>query len=345
MILTRTTSKGVKRYQVRVGNKGLGTYATLKEARSAERKHYEAQGEPGSMTVDQIAIRYFNLWSQGKIGKKPKPATVARRRTELHVLRDFFPNRQVHTIQPTEAEDFATAHVAAAHAANSLFNYAVSRRLVEHNWFSQFVKKAGEGRKNLDPLTDTQILELQAVVEDLYGIRMGAMVPFWAYSGLRSTELYNLDWADIDWDAGEIAVRDGKTGARRALLLEPAREAIESFRGIGPVFTTPITGKRLTNQNMSATYMPEIRKSFNPHPSTDFDWYELRHFNAHLLYVRMDVPSPVVAAHLGNSPEMVERRYGHYRVGALDRLREAVKRGIPRNIGETKEMPREVESA
>ena len=345
MISPRTTSKGVKRYAVRVGNKSLGTFGTLAEARQAERDHYAVKAPTTAMTVEQLVARYLDLWTAGKLGKRPTPSTVQRRQAQFRALKTFFPNRELPTIKPTEAEDFATTTVAAAHAANALFHYAVSRHLCEHNWFPQFVKKPGPGRATLDPLTDAQVSHLQSVVEDLYGLRMGAMVPFWAYSGLRSTELYSLDWSDIDWKAGEIHVRISKTGPRKALLLDPAREAIEPFRGIGPVFTTPIRGERLTNKNMSATYTPEVRKHFKDlNRTTDFDWYELRHFNAHLLYARMSQPADVVAAHLGNSPEQVMRRYGHYKVGALDRLREAAKAGIPRDVS-VDSVEREAESA
>ena len=331
MINKRRTSKGTIRYQVRVGNRTIGTFDTLREARKAESKHHLSHVREDAMTVEQLCTRYLDLWSAGKVGKKkPKPQTVARRVPQVDHLKEFFAGRKIDTIKATEAEDFCAKHPSTVVAANSIFNYAVSRKLCATNEFAPFVPDQGEGRKNLDPLTDSQIVDLQRVVEKLFGVRMGAMVPFWAYSGLRSTEIYNLDWPDVDWDENEIVVRDGKTGPRRATLLEPAREAIESFRGIaGPVFTTPVQGKRFHNNNMSRTYTPHVRKHFNPgHP---FDWYELRHFNGHLLYVRMNRPATEVAVHMGNSPQMVEDVYGHWRRKSLDGLKGAV---VPRDLDE-----------
>jgi integrase len=73
---------------------------------------------------------------------------------------------------------------------------------------------------------------------------------------------------------------------------------------------------------MSSTYWKKTREAFG---RDDIDVYSLRHQCAHLLYVRYDLPAKDVAAQLGNSPRLIENLYGHWRSGATDRLREAIK--------------------
>lgn len=82
------------------------------------------------------------------------------------------------------------------------------------------------------------------------------------WTGLRTSELIALDWADIDWRRGELRIRraitreateaeDTKTraGRREVKLLAPALAAIKAQRShtetqAAHVFAGPRTGQR-----------------------------------------------------------------------------------------------------
>ena len=105
------------------------------------------------------------------------------------------------------------------------------------------------------------------------------------------------------------------------LLPPPARAALGDFpRGIDLLFRG-VRGQRLSKSSVFR-YFDRVRTEAN---REDLDVYDLRHFCAHHLYVRMGLPARVVAMQLGHRDggRLVENLYGHGEVGAMDVLEEA----------------------
>ncbi len=86
--------------------------------------------------------------------------------------------------------------------------------------------------------------------------RLRAMAAIAVHAGLRLSEIIWLDWQDVDFERGEITIRnkDGwktKTRSERVIPLFPTlRAVLEPMRlPAGPVFTTS-TGQRYTRRNL-----------------------------------------------------------------------------------------------
>src|SRR6185503_7548406 len=98
----------------------------------------------------------------------------------------------------------------------------------------------------LDP--DEQIALLDATDDDEYHL-----VAFTLHTGMRSSELWNLRFEDVDLERGEIHVRRGKAGVtktgktRRLPIIGLARQALEwafENRRCDFVWPSPKTGEK-----------------------------------------------------------------------------------------------------
>lgn len=359
-IIKRPAKNGTFRYQVRLAGHQAQTFGTRREAKEHEAKLRLQRRPKTAMTVRELCDRYNALWEEGQLprqkGARPKHGTRNTRRQHLAVFLAEFGALDVNALEPLHVESWSTTHKWALTSVNPIFNYAVKRDIVSHNRFAEYMPEPGDGRKHITVLSDDELVRLADCAESIWPY--GRAFVFWqAYTGLRPSETYALDRPlqivddvlEVEHGIYEGVMDTPKTGARPILLFPQALEALTAIPGIsGPLFQT-IWGRRLSNNNMSATYWKKVRRVFSPCPSCGAedpdqcarcegrgyaddapDIYDLRHWNAHLLYVRMDQPSRDVAAQLGNSPQLVEALYGHWKQGATDRLRAAVKaQGVP----------------
>ena len=84
----------------------------------------------------------------------------------------------------------------------------------------------------------------------LLGAASESTLPYWAiggFAGVRTAELFRLEWRDVHWDSGliEISAAKAKTAARRFVHMQPALKAwLAPYRNHhGPI--CPATGQRL----------------------------------------------------------------------------------------------------
>lgn len=358
-IIKRPAKNGTIRYQVRLKDHKAETFATRKEAKDHEAKLRLQRRPKTAMTCRELCARYNDLWEEGQLPRqssKPKHGTRNTRRQHLKLFLAEFGDLDVNALDPLHVESWATKNKWALTSVNPIFNYAVKRDIVLHNRFAQYMPQPGEGRKHITLLSDDELLKLADCAQSVWPYGR-AFVMWQAYTGMRPSETYALDRPlNVDDDVLKIehGIYEGvmdtpKTGAREILLFPQALSALAAIPGIsGPLFQT-VWGRRLSNNNMSATYWPKVRREFAPCSvceAKDFgqchacdghgyseaapDIYDLRHWCAHLLYVRMNQDAKDVAAQLGNSPHLIEQLYGHWKAGATDRLRSAIKeRGVP----------------
>ena len=108
---------------------------------------------------------------------------------------------------------------------------------------------------------------------------------------------------------------------RLAALLPEARDALLGLPRRDELVFPSKRGGRLAQAAMSSHYWPPVIARFGRQVAL----HELRHFCARHLYVRLDLPARVVATQLGHStPRLVEELYGHFKVGALREIDQAV---------------------
>jgi integrase len=372
-IIKRPDSKGNIRYQVRLKGHPAATFDTRREALDHQASLRLKRKPKLAMTVNELVDRYNALWEEGQLPRqsgRPKQSTLSTRRQHLALFVDEFGSLDVNELDPLHVEAWATKNRWAVTSVNPIFNYAVKRDIVAHNRFAQYMPQPAEGRRHIAVLSDDELLRLAECAQSVWPYGK-AFVLWQAYTGMRPSETYALDRpleiADdvlkLEHGIYEGVMDTPKTGPRDVLLLPQALTALGQVPGIhGPLFQT-VWGRRCSNNNMSATYWKQTRRAFAPCPSCGGedsecnacegrgyadgapDIYDLRHWCAHLLYVRMDLPSRDVAAQLGNSPYLIENLYSHWKQGSADRLRDAVKeRGVPFTTTETSTL-REVESA
>ena len=192
----------------------------------------------------------------------------------------------------------------------------------------------GPGRKDIDVLTEAEVLELAELAERTWarsglGLLWRAFVLWQAYVGTRPAEGYGLVRPDIDFRAGEVDITrqrppvDARTpldqlplpknGRARRVNVHPlALEAVQALpadlRPDAPLFHAK-RGGALSGASQHYYWDP-IRAAFG-RPSLDL--YELRHFCGSYHLNTLELPSQDVAAQLGHTDGgvLVQRLYGH----------------------------------
>jgi integrase/recombinase XerC len=150
-------------------------------------------------------------------------------------------------------------------------------------------------------------------------------------TGLRVSELTQLDWRDIDEELGLVMVRSGKGNKDRLVPMgEPALEALRAWRAVStgvssansPVFTN-LRGTRLTPR---AIQIMIARRSVAAGISIPITPHGLRHsFATHMLNAGADLRS--IQDMLGHSSLTTTQRYTHV---SIRHLTEVYRRAHPR---------------
>jgi integrase len=144
------------------------------------------------------------------------------------------------------------------------------------------------------------------------------------HTGLRLSEMYGLDWQDIDLARRLLVVRRGKNGeARYARLNSVAAKALEDMRkrsdGTGPVIRNlagePLAGPRYW-----------FKKAITKAALVDFHWHDLRHTFASRLTMA-GVGLRAVQDAFGHKSVAMKVRYSHL---APDFLQDVVDKLVPK---------------
>jgi len=144
------------------------------------------------------------------------------------------------------------------------------------------------------------------------------------HTGLRLSEMYGLDWQDVDLSRRLLAVRRGKNGeARYARLNSVALRALGELRkrgdGTGPVIRN-LEGERLCGPRYW------FEKAIHKAGIADFHWHDLRHTFASRLTMA-GVGLRAVQDALGHKSVAMTVRYSHL---APDFLLDVVEKLVPR---------------
>lgn len=322
------------RYGVRIYKAGkqqwVGTFATKREARKAER---EALDRPDLR--DETCAQFAERW----LDDFPR-ARASTRRTYEYDLKPFvteFGPLRLGEVGRRRARDWAKRNQSALATVRTMFNDALDEdpEVMSSNPFARLGLEQSRGRKDLEVLSSAELDELASAalrVHGSYGPTFRAIVLFAAYVGCRPAELFMLKWSDIEGDEVRIRESLGNTGevtlpkngkTRRVILPPPALDALREMprRADSPYVFTTKRGKRLSKSSHYYYWQP-VRAAFG-RPGMDF--YELRHFCAtHLL--DLGVAHADVAIQLGHTDggALVMSTYGHpAEEAARERMRQA----------------------
>ena len=126
-------------------------------------------------------------------------------------------------------------------------------------------------------------------------------------TGCRKSEILTLRWEDVDLDAGELRLRDAKTGARAVAISPSARRVLEGLPRVpgNPwVIAGTKPGRRVTNIN-SAWLLIRARAGLN-----DVRVHDLRHsFASRALALGESLP--MIGKLLGHRKVQTTARYAH----------------------------------
>jgi len=157
------------------------------------------------------------------------------------------------------------------------------------------------------------------------------MVVFAAATGLRPSELFALEWRDVDRAAGVVQIRrayaNGRVKqtktrlSRRAVPLQAiALEALDQLRpsAESPLLFPNARGGYLDFRNFNRRHWKPVQRAVGIEPLRDL--YDLRHTYA-TFALRAGVPVFALSRFMGTSIAMIDLHYGHL---AVDSYQHAV---------------------
>lgn len=210
----------------------------------------------------------------------------------------------------------------------SALSEAVEEELLEINPLAGWTysrKEAPPKEDDIDPFTP---MEQSAVLSVLTG-QARNMMQFALWTGLRTSELVALDWADIDWLREEVMISRAMTqaakgtaeatktlaGRRSVKLLKPALEALRAqktytFLADVEVFQNPRTLQRWTGDGpiRKTMWVPAMKKAGVRYRRP----YQTRHTYASMMLSAGEHPM-WVAKQMGHTDwTMIARVYGRW---------------------------------
>jgi integrase len=280
-------------------------------------------------TCDEYVARYLTHYEQ-----HAKPSSVETQRYRLARFAGDFAGRPLDSISRAEARDWE-APAMTVRAVGALYNYAIHEDdlPLPTNPF-RGLGRPGRGRAGVDPPTPDEFAGLVDAcdVHGTYAPTMRALLLFGAYTLMRPSELYALDWDHIDLGAMRIRKTrrlyrgrfdTPKTGERLVALTPPARDALALLHpsGAGPVFRSK-RGRRMSQPTL-ARYWAAVQHKAGLH----YDFYlATKHYGCWYLWTRLGLTPRAIAAQAGwtvRGTESVLRLlgvYGHHEVGALEEI-------------------------
>lgn len=276
-------------------------------------------------TCDEYAARYLSDYEG-----RHKASSTATQRDRLARFRKHFAGRSL-DIPRAEAKEWAMENPGVIPAVVSLYNHAIDEDdlPLERNPFRKLSHR-GPGRSKEAPPTEDEFQKLLDGCAALgkHATIMRAMTLFSAFTLMRPGELYELEWADIDFDAMRIAkkrrlyrgeVDEPKTGPRTIALTPPARDAIIGLHREDRLVFHSKTGKRMAQSTLSG-YWGKVQVKAD----LSFDFYHAtKHYGVHYMWTKLGMSRRAIAAQAGWETSTVDAMlaiYGHGEVGALDEV-------------------------
>jgi integrase len=217
----------------------------------------------------------------------------------------------------------------ATQALRQVLNRAVAWKLIDENPAKRGVPNPARRCREQRPFDSWA--QIRSLAERL-GPSFGPMVVFAAAAGLRPSELFALEWGDVDRAAGVVQIRrayaNGRVKqtktrlSRRAVPLQAiALEALDQLRprAEGPLLLFPnARGGHLDFRNFNRRHRKPVQKTVGIEPLRDL--YDLRHTYA-TFALRAGVPVFALSRFMGTSIAMLDLHYGHL---AIDSYQHAV---------------------
>lgn len=174
----------------------------------------KANAEPGKLTVGEVTA----MWLAKHDGKDGKTKTQVKR--ILTSLDASFGRKAIESISHRELDGWL-AGIGGGFVNRSNY-HRVARRFFGwvHQWLEaiprnpmiKVAKPTGERNpvEILSPAAMLDCLEAAKLLESPEDLRVTAYLSLGGFAGLRTEEILRMEWSDVDWNSGEIYVRQPK---------------------------------------------------------------------------------------------------------------------------------------
>jgi integrase len=320
-------------YRYRVAGRGsarlqVGGFSTRAEAQRALRNKL-ARLVPGGRSAAMTLGEWVEEYLEAHQGER---VTVAKLRWLLGKVTAELGDVRLVELSPEQVCAWRLTvpeghRFEATQALRQVLNRAVAWKLIDDNPAKRGVPNPGRRCREQRPFDSWA--QIRSVAERLG--TFGPMVVFAAATGLRPSELFALEWGDVDRGAGVVQIRrayaNGRVKhtktrlSRRAVPLQAiALEALDELRprADSPLLFPNASGGHLDFRNFSRRHWKPVQKRVGIEPLRDL--YDLRHTYA-TFALRAGVPVFALSRFMGTSIAMIDRHYGHL---AVDSYQHAV---------------------
>lgn len=286
-------------------------------------------------TCDEYVDRYLREYERAHKG-----SSHGTQEDGLKRFRSDFEGRRL-DISRGEAKDWVNGEgnwaargpvpASSVHPVVTLYNHAIDEDdlPLPRNPFRNLGRRS-KGRAQEPPPTEEEFQRLldACVAVKGHAPMMRAFLKFAAFTLMRPSELFALEWPYIDFDTMRIrkelrlyrgTIAEPKTGPKLIALTPPARDAIVGLPRTSPHVFTSKTGKRLSSTNMHGYWSLVLARA-----DLDFDLYHAtKHYGVHYMWTKLGMSRRAIAAQAGWSLRTVDKMlaiYGHGDVGALEEV-------------------------
>jgi integrase len=296
----------------------VGGFATRAEAQKALRKVLDRRG-PGdgraTITLAEFVDEYLEM-HQGA------PVTIAKLRWLLGKATAVLGEKRLADLSSRDVYAWRLTvpeghRYEATQALRQVLNRAVAWGLLDYNPAERGVPNPARRAREKRPFETWQQVE---AVAKLLGPMYGPMVIFAAATGLRPSEVFGLDWRDLDTQAGVVYVRRAYANGRlkhtktrlstRAVPLQTkALQALDRLpESDNPLLFPNARGGRIDFRSFARRHWRPAQQAAGIEPLRGL--YDLRHTYA-TFALRAGVPVFAVSRFMGSSIAMIDRHYGH----------------------------------
>jgi integrase len=245
----------------------------------------------------------------------------------LAPIKECFGGRTAESVTPQEIDGFLSERTHTPATWNRwrsifslVFHLGLISEKVDANPVAK-VKRKTENNARERFLSDEEENKLRKIIRDQFP-QQEPEFDLALHTGVRASELYGLDWADVDLVLGQMTIRKSKHGKKRHVQLNvSAQKALAALARAGGSTQGPVFPDAKRGQQRWFAEACQLAKVKN------FRWHDLRHtFGSRLTMRGVDLRS--VMQLMGHKVLATTLRYSHL---SEPHLQEAVRHLDPPN--------------
>lgn len=290
----------------------------LSNAEQREAKLAAEKAKAGQWTVNKLFQEYIK-------GRPDNNAKATDQGRYNNYLKSAFGSKKPHDLVPLDIDRLRInlskklAPQTVKHILNLLtwiINYGVRMGLCKGIPFS--IKKPKVNNLKTEDLTAQQLTRLLKAIEADSNIQAGNIMKLALFTGMRRSEIFKLQWKDIDFDRAFIHIRDPKGGPAQIIPLnDAAKVLLETMpKNDSPLVFPGLRGRQKTVLNKR--FVKRIKKQVGL-PSDFRPLHGLRHTYASMLASSGKVDLYTLQKLLTHKSPVMTQRYAHLADEALKR--------------------------